>query len=228
MLIDWKAFQLARHGTLISHIFLVDDLILYARVDMANVANLEAILETFGLFSGHTVNKKKTKVFFSPNTSSDLSIVICDRLGFQHVSYLGMYLGVFVRHASATIYLPTSCNHVNYWLIFTTKLRHSIADSYEVLTRLHNESLWLTGTLCVNPPFAGAWGFAIQEYKTAWPSFYDNISWTLGDENYIQFWSYNWIPELCPPYLWVILGISIDIGLKISKFKDIRKNQEHF
>ncbi|KAK8685595.1 hypothetical protein V6N13_041595 [Hibiscus sabdariffa] len=102
MLLDWKAFQLARHGMPISHLFFVDDLILNARVDMANVTNIEAILETFGLCSGHTVNKQKTKVFFSPNTSSDLSIAICDRLGFQHVSYLGIYLGVSVRHAGAT------------------------------------------------------------------------------------------------------------------------------
>ncbi|KAE8731502.1 hypothetical protein F3Y22_tig00002840pilonHSYRG01494 [Hibiscus syriacus] len=52
----------------------------------------------FGHYSGHRVNKRKTTVYFSPNTSASLKETIRDCLGFQRVAELGKYLSILVRH----------------------------------------------------------------------------------------------------------------------------------
>ncbi|KAL4285122.1 hypothetical protein GQ457_16G012140 [Hibiscus cannabinus] len=50
---QWKAFKLVRNGSPISHLFFVDDLILYAKADIANAEIIDSILSTFGSHSGH-------------------------------------------------------------------------------------------------------------------------------------------------------------------------------
>ncbi|KAK9033804.1 hypothetical protein V6N11_049988 [Hibiscus sabdariffa] len=56
----WIPFRLARHGLPLSHLFFVDDLILYAKADLDQANVISSILTEFGHFSGHRVNIQKS------------------------------------------------------------------------------------------------------------------------------------------------------------------------
>ncbi|KAL4272698.1 hypothetical protein GQ457_13G013490 [Hibiscus cannabinus] len=82
----------------LSHLFFVDDLILYAKVGIHQAEVINAILSEFGTYSGHKVSCRKKSIFFSPNTDIALQQSISSRLGFQRVDCLGKYMGVPVLH----------------------------------------------------------------------------------------------------------------------------------
>ncbi|KAE8673137.1 hypothetical protein F3Y22_tig00111810pilonHSYRG00091 [Hibiscus syriacus] len=48
---------------------------------------------------GHKVSKRKTHIYFSPNTVTETKTVILSCLGFQEVDHMGKYLGVSVLHS---------------------------------------------------------------------------------------------------------------------------------
>lgn len=52
------------------------------------------ILETFGSFSGQTINKGKSCVLFSPNTPSSIASAVSSQLGIARTENLGRYLGI--------------------------------------------------------------------------------------------------------------------------------------
>ncbi|XP_039038906.1 uncharacterized protein LOC120176565 [Hibiscus syriacus] len=94
----WEAFRFSKDGYHLSHLFFADDLILYAKSDIFDADTINSALANFRHYSGHRVNKRKTTIYFSPNTSTQLKEVIRDRLGFKQVTELGKYLGVPVHH----------------------------------------------------------------------------------------------------------------------------------
>ncbi|KAE8735096.1 hypothetical protein F3Y22_tig00000477pilonHSYRG00472 [Hibiscus syriacus] len=96
---DWKGFSFARQGLPISHLFFADDLMLYAKADLPHTRQIEKILNHFGHFSGHKVSKRKTHIYFSPNTVTETKTVILSCLGFQEVDHMGKYLSVSVLHS---------------------------------------------------------------------------------------------------------------------------------
>ncbi|GMI86289.1 hypothetical protein HRI_002298200 [Hibiscus trionum] len=99
---SWSPFRFIRNGTPLSHLFFVDDLILYSKADLVNAKVIEDILAEFGSSSGHRVSKQKTQIWFSPNTDPMVKDSICASLGFQVVENLGKYLGVPVIHKRVT------------------------------------------------------------------------------------------------------------------------------
>ncbi|KAK8568962.1 hypothetical protein V6N12_007495 [Hibiscus sabdariffa] len=95
---SYYLLRFIRNETPLSHLFFTDDLILYARAHMGQAEVIDSILLEFGKFSGHKVNRRKTSIYFSPNTTDELQQAISSRLDFQHVSCLGKYLSVPVIH----------------------------------------------------------------------------------------------------------------------------------
>ena len=61
---NWLPFRLKKNGTQISHIFFVDDLILFVEASLDQAAIIKACLDDFSLASGEKVNKSKSKIFF--------------------------------------------------------------------------------------------------------------------------------------------------------------------
>ncbi|KAE8674618.1 hypothetical protein F3Y22_tig00111743pilonHSYRG00079 [Hibiscus syriacus] len=96
---DWKRFSFARQGLPINHLFFANDLMLYAKADLPHARQIEKILNQLGYFSGHKVSKRKTHIYFSPNTVTKTKTVILSCLGFQEVDHMGKYLGVPVLHS---------------------------------------------------------------------------------------------------------------------------------
>ena len=57
---------------------------------------MKTILDTFNLWSGQQVNRNKSTLVFSPNTSHDLRMQLSSSLGVNFSSRLGKYLGSHV------------------------------------------------------------------------------------------------------------------------------------
>ncbi|GMI71400.1 hypothetical protein HRI_000809300 [Hibiscus trionum] len=98
---SWDPFRFFRHGLVLSHVCFADDLILYTKEDMTQAQNIHGILIVFGTSSGHRVSKRKTTMYFSPNTDSALQYEISSFFGFQIVDCLEKYLGVLVLNRRA-------------------------------------------------------------------------------------------------------------------------------
>ena len=67
----WDPVKASKGGPAVSHLFFVDDLILFAKVDEKNFQSIWEVLEVFGELSGQKVSAFKSKVFFSPNVLDD-------------------------------------------------------------------------------------------------------------------------------------------------------------
>ncbi|GMI83605.1 hypothetical protein HRI_002029800 [Hibiscus trionum] len=98
---EWQPFRFVRNGIPVSHLFFADDLILYAKAVQGQAVLIQHVLSIFGMYSGHRVNKRKTEIYFSPNTAPWLQSEISSLLEYQRVESLGKYLGVPVLHARA-------------------------------------------------------------------------------------------------------------------------------
>ena len=63
----WKPLQALRSNIGISHLFFVDDLILFAKVDVDSCEAISEVLDEFCAESGQKVSVEKSKVYFSPS-----------------------------------------------------------------------------------------------------------------------------------------------------------------
>ena len=92
----------SKGGPTISHLFFVDDLILFAKVDEKNFQSIWEVLEVFGELSGQKVSASKSKVFFSPNVLDDTRFSLSNILGFHSTPNLGKYLGFPLKHTGSS------------------------------------------------------------------------------------------------------------------------------
>ncbi|KAE8669152.1 hypothetical protein F3Y22_tig00112253pilonHSYRG00033 [Hibiscus syriacus] len=89
----WVSFRFRQNGLHVSHLVFVDDMVLYAHVNVHQANIVESIISEFGHYSGHNVNKSKTLLYFSPNTETSIQCSIASRLGFRIINSLGKYIG---------------------------------------------------------------------------------------------------------------------------------------
>ena len=79
---------------MISHLFFVDDSLIFCKATREDCSNLEMILETYEQASGQQLNKYKTSLFFSRNTPLNIQDEINTQFGAkviqQHEKYLGL------------------------------------------------------------------------------------------------------------------------------------------
>ena len=89
-----KGVAACPHGPQISHLLFADDSIIFCRATLEDYSHLEQILEIYEHASGQKMNREKTFLFFSHNTSQDLQEEIKQRFGAeviqQHETYLGL------------------------------------------------------------------------------------------------------------------------------------------
>lgn len=95
---SWIPVKTSRNGLPFSHLFFVDDLILFAHATLGKFLAIKDVLNDFYIKSGQTVIAAKSYVFFSPNMDSDQREAFADLLEFTPTSNLGKYLGFPLKH----------------------------------------------------------------------------------------------------------------------------------
>ncbi|CAN1177926.1 Putative ribonuclease H protein At1g65750 [Linum perenne] len=94
----WKPVKLVRNGVPLSHVFFADDLVFMGQASCEQAAVILDIVNRFCVVSGQTINKDKSRVFFSSNMNRRTSRAVSDLLGIAATQDLGRYLGVPLLH----------------------------------------------------------------------------------------------------------------------------------
>lgn len=83
-----------QHDPVISHLFFVDDTLIFLKAKRRNCSHLLDFLDQYCATLGPAVNLQKSSVFFGANTLTVVSEKLGQLLHMQVVSDLGTYFGV--------------------------------------------------------------------------------------------------------------------------------------
>ena len=89
-----EGFALCRSGLKISHLFFVDDSLLFCRARLGDVLAIQALLGLYEKALGQMINAAKTTLFFSKNVSDDSKESIKNQLGVAKIKEYEKYLGL--------------------------------------------------------------------------------------------------------------------------------------
>jgi len=81
-------------GTRIHHLFFADDSLLFYRANRREWRRVQEILADYELASGQKINREKTSIFFSKNTTSEAKEEILSVAEADHVQHFERYLGL--------------------------------------------------------------------------------------------------------------------------------------
>ena len=98
---EWTPLEASKHNMEISHLFFVDNLILFAKADKSGAESIKDVLNKFCKESGQVVSVEKSRIYFSPNVPSNTKEDICNILDISKTSALGKYLGFPLNHKGA-------------------------------------------------------------------------------------------------------------------------------
>ena len=84
----------SRRGPRISHIFFVDDSLLFCRANILQWDKLTHIHHLYEKLSGQRLNHNKTSLFFSKNTSGEEKKAILEKVGLPDTQRYDPYLGL--------------------------------------------------------------------------------------------------------------------------------------
>ncbi|KAL6203603.1 hypothetical protein ACLB2K_027303 [Fragaria x ananassa] len=98
----WKPMKICRNGPVVSHLFFVDDLILFGEASLAQAEVMRSCIDCFCLNSGQEVSFEKSSIFCSPNTEEGLAMHISNICGSPLSDDLGNYLGIPLLHSRVT------------------------------------------------------------------------------------------------------------------------------
>ena len=95
---SWVLVKSSKSGLSFSHLFFIDDLVLFVKADHVNCSTMRDVLDDFCARSGQSISESKSRVYFSPNVDVDTRESLCDILGFKSTPNLGKYLGFPLKH----------------------------------------------------------------------------------------------------------------------------------
>ena len=89
-----QGVAICRNGPQVSHLFFADDNVLFCRATETECKNIMDILEVYKRGFGQKINREKTNIFFSSNTSYPLWARIQHLLGVLAIHQYEKYLGL--------------------------------------------------------------------------------------------------------------------------------------
>ena len=78
-----KGITVCRGGPQLSHLFFADNSLIFCKATLDNCESLQRILEIYERASGQQLNRAKTSLFFSSNTSHEVQEEIKQWFGTQ-------------------------------------------------------------------------------------------------------------------------------------------------
>ncbi|KAE8691775.1 hypothetical protein F3Y22_tig00110879pilonHSYRG00019 [Hibiscus syriacus] len=90
----------------------------------------------WGIRQGHKVSKRKTHIYFSPNTVTEMKTVILSCLGFQEVDHMGKYLGVSVLHSRRVTLAKSILSAIPTYFMQVMSFPKRVCDEIESVNRL--------------------------------------------------------------------------------------------
>lgn len=78
-----EGFAACQRVPKISHIFFVDDSLIFCQATKEEYSNLQGVLETYEQTSGQQLNRERTSLFFYSNTPQDIQGHIKDFFGVE-------------------------------------------------------------------------------------------------------------------------------------------------
>ena len=89
-----KGVAVSRQAPLISHLFFADDSIIFCRATMEECKQVALVLHTYEKESGQKLNRDKTSLFFSKNTSGEIQSFVKETFEAQIVQQHERYMGL--------------------------------------------------------------------------------------------------------------------------------------
>lgn len=97
----WCPLKASSGDLKISHLFFVDDLILFAKVNDEICEAIPEVLQVFCMELGQKINCEKSRIYFSLNVGEELKERVCERLGMLETNNFRKYLGFPLNHKGA-------------------------------------------------------------------------------------------------------------------------------
>ena len=98
---DWIPLKASRQSLGVSHLFLIDNLMLFAKANKASDESIKKALSIFYKESGQLVSAEKSCIYFSPNVPPNIREDIYGVLDIAENSNIGKYLGFLLNHKGA-------------------------------------------------------------------------------------------------------------------------------
>lgn len=95
---SWKGVSITKSGPCLTHLFFVDDHILFANADPRHGDLIATVMEEFSFISGLQINFQKSKLFVSPNIDRRKVRELSSLCNIPLTTDLGKYLGVPILH----------------------------------------------------------------------------------------------------------------------------------
>ena len=89
-----EGVKICRGGLRLSHLFFADDSLIFCKATLEECDELQRFLGVYEKASGQQLNRTKTSLFFSSNTSKDVQEEIKTRFGAQIIKQHEKYLGL--------------------------------------------------------------------------------------------------------------------------------------
>ena len=91
---ELEGISICRGSPTLSHLFFADDSIIFGKASIEECTTLQRILAVYESASGQQLNRAKTSLFFSSNTSRENQEEIKNRFGAQVIRQHEKYLGL--------------------------------------------------------------------------------------------------------------------------------------
>ena len=89
-----RGVAICRNGPKVSHLFFVDDSVLFCSTKEEECQKIFDILAIYERGSGQKINREKTNIFFSSNTPHEVQARIQQVLGVPAIRHFEKYLGL--------------------------------------------------------------------------------------------------------------------------------------
>ncbi|XP_027166037.1 uncharacterized protein LOC113766004 [Coffea eugenioides] len=89
-----EGMRISRQGPRLTHLFFVDDSLIFCKADYQNASELRRILQVYERGTGQLINLEKSSVIFSTNLEQEAKVEVCQALGNIQKANQGKYLGL--------------------------------------------------------------------------------------------------------------------------------------